>query len=136
MKQFKPSMKDGMGESKDMSPEAHNEWNDKEGKHSSMPIKDMGVSADNMVPKDKVGPDGFEPGKGPKQGSVKAHEAKQIAKGKGDDGGKSPFPSVKSGGPKTGPMAKAGKGEEGAIKTKAGKGVLNKGNGIKKGAGK
>lgn len=93
MKQFKPKAAAGMS----ISPEAHREWADKEGKHSSMPIQGMGAAGES--PKVLASRKGFDPGSG-----VKAGEAATVAKGKGGGNGKKPFPSVPSSGPKSGPM--------------------------------
>lgn len=127
MKKFEPKMSDGMGNKQGISPEAHAEWKDAEGKHDAMAINKMGVSAP------------VTPGKAAGAESVKADEAASVAKGshapdsqglfkQAGEAGKSGF------GP--GPKKRAGKGAEGSIKNPAGAGFLNKGNGIKKGAGK
>lgn len=137
MKQFKPKMSDGMGNAKDMAPEAHNEWADKEGKHVAKGISGLGASASGMVPSSKVGPDGFEPEGASKQGSTHAHEGKQIAKGKHSPASQGLFAGSagksKSGFP-IGPKKHAGKDGSGAVKEAGGKGKLNRGNGLKKGA--
>ena len=117
MKKFAPKMTDGMGNKMSVSPEAHKEWADAEGKHS---VVSMSHVADGDTPKKHVGADGFEPMKGPKQASIKKHEGAIRAKGmeQGDHSGKS---SAKAAGGfhKTGPMTRAGKGASGVIKSMA-----------------
>lgn len=75
---------------KDVSPEAHKEWADEEGKHKSAGIKGMGVKPQG----NKVLQSGVS-------GANKL-EAVGKANGKGPASSKSPFPKVSSGGPKTG----------------------------------
>jgi len=120
MKNFKPK-----GNGMKVSPEAHSEWSDKEGKHSSVGIKGYGVSmsGENVIKKNARS---FDPGAG-----VKTHEAAQVTKSHGGGRGKPAFPSYSgSSGHKTGPQKHAGKGAEGSTKGPGGAGKLNHGNGI------
>lgn len=129
MYKFKPSLKDEMNPGAKISPEAHKEWDDKEGKHSAMGMSK--VSTDKYQNSKSVGPDGFDPGK-----RIKAREGVVKGKGQGDShktGGVSSSSEAATG-HKTGPMTHAGKGaHEGGIKGPGGAGKINYGNGLKVG---
>lgn len=125
MKQFKPKMTDGMGNAKEMAPEAHNEWADKEGKHSAV---QMGMISDSdQTKKSPVAID---------KRAIHKHEVAGIAKGKHSPAGGSPFKGASSAGKSgfpIGPKQHAGKGSEGVVKGMGGAGKLNYGNGLKAG---
>lgn len=130
MKKFKPSMKDGLGNELQVSPEAHKEWSDKEGKHSSVNMS-IGKSSDHLTPKSQGGVNSsFDPLGGPKQGKQKAHEAAQQLKSKHAANNRYSSASKADAKHATGPMKHAGKGGEGVIKGKGAKGKSNSGNGL------
>jgi hypothetical protein len=130
MYQFKPQMKDGMGESMKVSPEAHKEWADKEGKHSAIGMAKVNTS--EYQNSKHVGPDGFDPGK-----RIHSREAETHMKSH-EEGNHGPFGKGKGleadTGHKTGPQMHAGKGpHEGGIKGPGGAGKINYGNGLQAG---
>lgn len=110
-KSFKPKMVGG-----EMSPEAHKEWEDKDGKHEiNGGHKEASPSLQGKG--EKLGFGGLGPSKA--GASMGAHESRDIAKGKGGKE-KALFPQVKnSSGFKTGPMRHAG-ADEGRIKADGG----------------
>lgn len=126
MYQFKPKLKDEMNPGSKVSPEAHKEWDDAEGKHSSIGMS--GVSTDKYQNSRSVGPDGFDPGK-----RIHSREAAVVAKGSSGGGSKGSSVAAAAIGHKTGVMRHAGKGEEGSIKGHGGAGKVNYGNGLKAG---